>query len=98
MHRVAIVGGGSAGHVLPAIPVIEALATQGCQVLFIGTRSGLEEGLVADAPCEFVSVSAGKLRRYVSLENVADLFRILAGIFQAIGILRKRSATFSNET
>ena len=89
MQRVAIVGGGSAGHVLPAIPVIEALAAQGCQVLFIGTRSGLEEGLVADAPCEFMSVSAGKLRRYISLENVADLFRILAGIFQAIGILRK---------
>ena len=87
--RVAVVGGGSAGHVLPALPIIEALAEQGASVLFIGTRSGLEQGYVANSPCEFAAISAGKLRRYFSLENLLDVFRIIAGIFGSLLILRR---------
>ena len=39
---IAVVGGGSAGHVVPALPVIDALLNRQWQIHFIGTRSGLE--------------------------------------------------------
>lgn len=89
--RVMVVGGGSAGHVIPALPVIAALKRRGAEVSFVGTYSGLEAELVADAGVDFYPISAGKLRRYWSWQNFSDLFRILRGVLQAwrlIGRLR----------
>ena len=45
LGAIAVVGGGSAGHVVPALPVIDALLNRQWQIHFIGTRSGLEERL-----------------------------------------------------
>ncbi|NKB99713.1 MAG: UDP-N-acetylglucosamine--N-acetylmuramyl-(pentapeptide) pyrophosphoryl-undecaprenol N-acetylglucosamine transferase [Pseudomonadales bacterium] len=87
--KVLIVGGGSAGHVLPTVPIVTALAEEGHDVVFVGTHSGLEADLVAELPCDFRAISAGKLRRYLSLENVLDIFRTLLGIFQSLLLVLK---------
>ncbi len=89
MH-VVVAGGGTTGHVLPAVPVIERLREQGDTVLFVGTNSGLEEELVKPLGIEFAGIAAGKLRRYWSLENVTDVFKIVAGVFQSIWLLLRR--------
>ena len=86
---VVIVGGGSAGHVLPALPVADELIKKQWQVHFVGTHSGLEEKLLGDRAITFHSVSAGKLRRYFSWQNFSDVLRILLGIVQAVFLLRK---------
>ncbi len=85
--RVLMVGGGSAGHVIPAIPVIAALKARGDSVAFVGTYSGLEAQLLADAGVDFYPISAGKLRRYFSWQNFTDLFRIARGCWQAFWLL-----------
>lgn len=82
-----VVGGGSAGHVLPALPVIEALLAAGHPVTFVGTRSGLERSLLSDTPCDFRAISAGKLRRYFSMQNLFDVLRIALGIGQALWLM-----------
>lgn len=82
-----VVGGGSAGHVLPAVPIIEVLLGAGHQVTFVGTRSGLEQGLLGDTRCDFQAISAGKLRRYFSLENLIDVLRVGLGIAQALWLM-----------
>ncbi len=86
---VVIVGGGSAGHVLPALPVADELIKKQWQVHFVGTHSGLEEKLLGDRAITFHSVSAGKLRRYFSWQNFSDLIRIFLGIVQAVFLLRE---------
>jgi len=86
---VVIVGGGSAGHVLPALPVADELMKKQWQVHFVGTHSGLEEKLLGGRAITFHSVSAGKLRRYFSWQNFSDVIRILLGIAQAVSLLRK---------
>ena len=80
---VVVTGGGSAGHVVPALPVIEALLAMGCTVDFIGSRSALEKELVAPLGVAHYAISTGKLRRYFSVENLLDCFRIPVGIWQA---------------
>ena len=60
--RLLVVGGGSAGHVLPARPVIERFIARGDEVVFVGTNSGLEAQLVDDLQLEFRSIASGKLR------------------------------------
>jgi UDP-N-acetylglucosamine--N-acetylmuramyl-(pentapeptide) pyrophosphoryl-undecaprenol N-acetylglucosamine transferase len=86
MH-VLVVGGGTAGHVVPALPVIARFLAAGDEVTFVGTKSGLEESLIEGSGATFVGIAAGKLRRYLSFENLTDLFRIAAGIWQAWRIL-----------
>ena len=89
LRCVATTGGGTAGHVLPAIPVLQELAAHGCELHFIGGKTGPERDLVAHLPLSYHAVSTGKLRRYLSLENVADCFRIPVGILQAWWLLRR---------
>ena len=45
-QHIVVVGGGSAGHVIPAIPVMQQLLTSGVRITFVGTTSGLEQGLM----------------------------------------------------
>ncbi|MDB9757420.1 glycosyltransferase, partial [Pseudomonadales bacterium] len=52
---IVIVGGGSAGHVLPALPVADELIKKQWQVHFVGTHSGLEEKLLGDRAITFHS-------------------------------------------
>ena len=82
-----MVGGGTAGHVIPALPVMQQLLTQDCRLTFVGTHSGLEQRLVADLPVAFVGIQAGKLRRYWSWQNLTDVARILVGVLQALWLL-----------
>ena len=85
--RAVVTGGGSAGHVIPALPVIETLQGKGWEVSFIGSDSGLEERLVTPLGTPFFSVRTGKLRRYFSLANVTDALKIPLGVLQAFLIL-----------
>jgi UDP-N-acetylglucosamine--N-acetylmuramyl-(pentapeptide) pyrophosphoryl-undecaprenol N-acetylglucosamine transferase len=85
-HLIAFTGGGTAGHVFPGIAVAEEL---GCRVLWIGSSTGVERQLALDAGLDFRGIPAGKLRRYLSLKNLTDVARILAGIVASLGILRK---------
>ena len=81
--RVVVTGGGSAGHVVPALPVIEALRGLGCSVDFIGRKSRLERELVEPLGVPYHGIRTGKFRRYLSFENLLDCFRIPVGIWQA---------------
>ena len=85
--RIVVTGGGSAGHVMPALAVADVLTTRGAEVSFIGSRSGLEERLVEPARLPYYGIAAGKLRRYLSLENLTDVFRVVLGIWQAWRLL-----------
>ena len=80
-------GGGSAGHVIPALPVADLLLAKGYRVHFIGTRSGLEQGYLGRRELIFHGISAGKLRRYFSLQNVTDVFRIGWAVIESLVLL-----------
>ena len=89
LKSVVITGGGTAGHVIPAKPVMESLKSKGVAITFIGSKTGLEEKLIADQEVDFESITTGKLRRYWSFQNLLDLFRVPIGILQALRILRR---------
>jgi len=82
---VAIAGGGTAGHVFPGIAVAEKL---GCRVFWIGSAGGVEGKLVRQAGIDFHGIPAGKLRRYLSLRNLTDVVRVVAGIVASVRVLR----------
>jgi UDP-N-acetylglucosamine--N-acetylmuramyl-(pentapeptide) pyrophosphoryl-undecaprenol N-acetylglucosamine transferase len=89
LNHLLCTGGGTAGHVLPTLPVIERVLAQGGRVSYVGSRSGLEQQLLQGVALSYFGISSGKLRRYFAWANVTDLFRILAGICQALVLLRR---------
>ena len=89
LRNVVFTGGGTAGHVIPTKPLITELLRERCKVAYIGSTSGLEALLVKDLGVPFHAITTGKLRRYLSFENVIDVFRVPVGILQALILLLK---------
>ena len=65
--KVLIAGGGTAGHVFPAIALGERLVRAGAEVVFFGTTRGLETDLVPKAGFELVALDAAPFPRRLSL-------------------------------
>ncbi len=87
--KIVLAGGGTAGHVTPNIALIPVLRSMGfTQIDYIGTN-GIEKNLIQQEGIPFHEIPAGKLRRYLDMQNVKDIGRILQGTHQAKKILRQ---------
>jgi len=89
MKKILLTGGGTAGHVTPNIALISGLKALGLDIHYVGTRNGMERGLIAKTGLPYHHISAGKLRRYFSFRNFTDLFRIMLGFFQSLVLMIK---------
>ena len=87
--RLAITGGGTGGHVSPAVAVIENLQRRSPspEMLYLGSKSGTEARIIPVLGVRYAAVSTGKLRRYASFENLVDAARVPLGILQALAHL-----------
>lgn len=87
--RILLTGGGTAGHVMPNIALIPRLKELGYEVHYIGGGT-VEKELIENVPgVTFHRISTGKLRRYFSLKNFTDPFRILRGVCQSLRIVSR---------
>ncbi|GGO02828.1 undecaprenyldiphospho-muramoylpentapeptide beta-N-acetylglucosaminyltransferase [Saccharibacillus kuerlensis] len=96
--RIVLTGGGSAGHVSVNLALIPVLREQGWSIDYIGSENGIEKELIANLPgVSYHAIATGKLRRYFSLQNFTDPFRILKGVGQSRRLIRrlKPSVVFS---
>ncbi len=87
--KAVFTGGGTLGHVIPALTVASELERRvpDCHIVYIGSRKRNEMEYVVSHGFEFISIPSGKLRRYFSLENLIDFFRFLHGILSAYRVL-----------
>jgi UDP-N-acetylglucosamine--N-acetylmuramyl-(pentapeptide) pyrophosphoryl-undecaprenol N-acetylglucosamine transferase len=86
--RIVLTGGGTAGHVLPALALVAELKERGYEIYFIG-NAAMERDLAKAWNVPFFAIKAGKLRRYFSWQNFLDVFRIMVGFLQAFMILKR---------
>lgn len=96
--RILITGGGTGGHVSPALATVQEIKRITAeepdkgQVIFryIGSKQGVEKRLAEEAGLDFVGVQTGKLRRAAkitglfTLQNFKDAFKIPVGVFQSL--------------
>ncbi len=89
--KIALTGGGTLGHVIPALSVAEELEklSPGVSFFYIGSQKSLEKETVEKKGIAFYPIPSGKLRRYFSFENFLDTFRVVRGFFSSLRILRR---------
>ncbi|MBM7577347.1 undecaprenyldiphospho-muramoylpentapeptide beta-N-acetylglucosaminyltransferase [Jeotgalibacillus terrae] len=91
MKKILFTGGGSAGHVSVNTALIPEFMKNNWQVSYIGSHDGIEKDIITKKFSEvpYYGISSGKLRRYFSIKNFTDPFRVLAGTVQAFLRIKK---------
>lgn len=88
--RILFAGGGTGGHINPAI----AIANRACEryedaeILFAGTKRGLEKDMVPKAGYRIEFIEAEGLRRSLSLHNIKVVLKTLKGYITARKIIK----------
>lgn len=90
--KVMISGGGTGGHIYPALALLDTLKERhpNLEVLYIGTENGLEADLVPRAGIPFKSIRIAGLKRSLSLGNIKTGYWFL----QSVLSLRKEMKAF----
>src|SRR5829696_8444802 len=92
MTRAVIAAGGTAGHIVPAIAVADALRAEGAGVSFIGTRDRAEAELVPAAGYEIDFIAVSGLSRRSPLRAAVAVARAARALGSARRLLRERGA------
>ncbi len=83
MKRIILTGGGTAGHVTPNIALLPRLKELNYDIHYIGSYNGIEKELIEQFGIPYHGIATGKLRRYFSVQNFTDPFRVLKGMSEA---------------
>src|SRR3984957_7634493 len=88
--RVMIAGGGTGGHVIPALAIAGALkSAYGAEVCFIGTAKGMETRLVPQAGYSLELIDVGQLNRVSLPTQLKTLGALPQSILHCMGLLRR---------
>ena len=89
--KVVFACAGTGGHINPAIAMANIIMKNepDSQVLFVGTETGLENKLVANAGYEIRHIRTGKIIRELTLKNFSQMIHAIQGIGDAKKLLKE---------
>ncbi|MCI2031732.1 undecaprenyldiphospho-muramoylpentapeptide beta-N-acetylglucosaminyltransferase [Limosilactobacillus sp.] len=88
--RLLVSGGGTGGHIYPALALIERLkqVEPDTEVLYVGTTRGLENKIVPDAGIKLETMQMQGFKRSLSLDNFKTIYLFLRSVHHAKKIIR----------
>ncbi len=87
---IAVSGGGTGGHIIPLLAVLEELnKIWHGRIIWIGSASSMDKLILDFGGIKYYKIPSGKLRRYFSFKNITDAGKILLGMIVSFIILLK---------
>lgn len=88
--RVIISGGGTGGHIFPAIAIANALKKleKGIEILFVGAQGKMEMEKVPKAGYEIIGLNIAGLNRSSMLKNLGFPFKLIGSLLKSMSIIR----------
>lgn len=88
--RIIIGGGGTGGHVFPAISIAQALKRKepGIEILFVGAENKLEMEKVPEAGFKIVGLPVAGFQRKISIKNVTFFTKLLRSVHKSVTIIK----------
>ncbi|MBD1379933.1 undecaprenyldiphospho-muramoylpentapeptide beta-N-acetylglucosaminyltransferase [Metabacillus arenae] len=92
--RIVVSGGGTGGHIYPALALIKEIKRNHADVefLYIGTEKGLEKKIVEREGIPFKSIEITGFKRSLSFENIKTIMRFLKGVNKSRRYLKEFKA------
>ena len=87
--RIVLSGGGTAGHVYPALALLDAWVGPPPEVHWIGSTGGMEESIVTGRGLRFTRVRAAAIRDRSPRQSIVNLVVLAVGFAQALAALRR---------
>jgi UDP-N-acetylglucosamine--N-acetylmuramyl-(pentapeptide) pyrophosphoryl-undecaprenol N-acetylglucosamine transferase len=89
--RLLIAGGGTGGHLFPALAIARAVKDQVPQakILFVGTRHGIETKIIPGTEYDIRFITTRGLRRTGLLNSLLGLLELPLGMMQSVSIIRE---------
>lgn len=85
--KILVTGGGTGGHVIPLMSIVDELKKYNTQILYVGSGNKIEKQEANKHHISYKSIMVGKYRRYFDWQNFIDFFKFLIGIFQSFFIV-----------
>lgn len=90
--KAIITGGGTGGHIYPALAVAIELKNRGWKILYIGAKNSLEKDIAGEWNIDFKGVDVAPLPRKLSFQLINSLISNLKGFFQSKKIIKNFQA------
>ncbi len=89
MHRIILTGGGTGGHVYPALAVAEQLKKRADveAIIYIGVQGHLEEKLAKERNIDFIGLNVIGMPRKISPKLFSFPWQLSRAIWQALKII-----------
>lgn len=90
-YRVMISGGGTGGHIYPAIAIAHALKEidQNIEFLFVGAKGRMEMEKVPEAGYKIVGLWISGLQRSLTMSNLSFPFKVISSVWKSFSLLKK---------
>jgi UDP-N-acetylglucosamine--N-acetylmuramyl-(pentapeptide) pyrophosphoryl-undecaprenol N-acetylglucosamine transferase len=87
--RIIISGGGTGGHIFPAIAIANALRRRepGCEILFVGAEGRMEMEKVPAAGYKIIGLKISGIQRDSILKNVALPFKVIGSVRKSLRLI-----------
>ena len=89
--KVLLSGGGTGGHVYPAIAIANRIKEQHpeAEIIFVGTEKGIESEIVPKYGYELKTVTVQGFKRKIDFDNVKRVFKLFKGLEQSRKVVKK---------